>query len=213
VLDIGSGPGTFSVPAAELGAEVIAVDSSIYMFDAIIDRIKKGNLNNIKCHLSPWETFEPPPCDVAICAFAANSLKEEKQFKKLYEKTNKYIFIITQTLSKEYEFGLNKVLDALNMKIKVNKPYLSLVKMLFDHDIPFILNYSEINFHKSFMDDEDVYIFACQRLNIKLDKKFLFETLKDQMLKYEDYVLLLNTKKCAVITIIKGDKYEGEIYS
>ncbi|WDU83515.1 hypothetical protein [Caloramator sp. Dgby_cultured_2] len=41
VLDIGSGPGTFSIPVAKLGAEVVAVDSSIYMFDALIDRIKK----------------------------------------------------------------------------------------------------------------------------------------------------------------------------
>lgn len=212
VLDIGSGPGTFSIPVAKLGANVVAVDSSIYMFDALIDRIKKENLNNIKCHLAPWETFEPPLCDVAICAFAANSLKEEKQFKKLYEKTNKYIFIITQTLSKEYEFGLNKVLEALNINIKENKPYLSLVKMLLDYESPFIINFSEVDFHKSFEKDEDIYEFICQRLNIKLDKKFLFETIKEHILKYGDYVLLLNTKKCAVITIIKGDKYEGKIY-
>lgn len=212
VLDIGSGPGTFSIPVAKLGAEVVAVDSSIYMFDALIDRIKKENLNNIKCHLSPWETFEPPLCDVAICAFAANSLKEERQFKKLYEKTNKYIFIITQTLSKEYEFGLNKVLKALNINIKENKPYLSLAKMLLDYESPFIINFSEVDFHKSFEKDEDIYEFICQRLNIKLDKKFLFKTIKEHMLKYGGYVLLLNTKKCAVITIIKGDKYEGKIY-
>ncbi|WDU83516.1 hypothetical protein [Caloramator sp. Dgby_cultured_2] len=103
-------------------------------------------------------------------------------------------------------------MEALNINIQENKPYLNLVKMLLDYESPFIINFSEVDFHKSFEKDEDIYEFICQRLNIKLDKKFLFKTIKEHMLKYGGYVLLLNTKKCAVITIIKGDKYEGKIY-
>ncbi|MBI9109329.1 MAG: class I SAM-dependent methyltransferase [Spirochaetales bacterium] len=55
VLDIGSGPGTLTIPLAEIAAEVTAVDPSSKMIDCIKEKVKKAGYENISYVNRTWE--------------------------------------------------------------------------------------------------------------------------------------------------------------
>lgn len=55
VLDIGCGPGNFSIPLAQMGAQVTALDPAINMLEILNSRIKKENIQNIKIVQGLWE--------------------------------------------------------------------------------------------------------------------------------------------------------------
>lgn len=210
ILDIGCGPGTFTIPLAKKGAKVKAIDSSIYMIDLLLDEAKNERINSIQCSLCPWERTKIEECDIAICAFACNTIKDAEEFKKLYQITKKYIFIIMNSENKEFEFGLESVLNLEGKNIKNIKPYMSFIDILIKGKYAFMVNFIDINFHKSFENINDIYDFISDRLKIQNMNKEILNEIDKKIFKYKNYYILPNKKRCAVITIIKrGDGCEG----
>ncbi len=55
VLDIGSGPGTLTLPLAERGARVTALDISPKMLERLQHNAARKNLENVTCINAPWQ--------------------------------------------------------------------------------------------------------------------------------------------------------------
>lgn len=68
VLDVGSGPGRFSVAIADRVADVVAVDPSTKMLRVLRRRAREAGLANIRTVAGRWLEVETEPADVVLCA-------------------------------------------------------------------------------------------------------------------------------------------------
>lgn len=59
LLDVGSGTGRISIPAAAVADKVTAIDTSPGMLDRLVTNAKVANLRNIAALHLPWEDVEP----------------------------------------------------------------------------------------------------------------------------------------------------------
>ncbi|NLL94537.1 MAG: class I SAM-dependent methyltransferase [Thermoplasmatales archaeon] len=59
VLDVGSGPGTFSLPFAETAEKVVALDSSEKMLDGLMAKADDLGLSNVSTTLIDWNDYVP----------------------------------------------------------------------------------------------------------------------------------------------------------
>lgn len=94
-LDVGSGCGTLSIPLAESGKKVTAIDSSKAMIQALQDDIKERKIKSIDTIEAAWGDVEIKPYDVILCANVPGLLKDSTGF---LEKSNnlakKAVFLI-----------------------------------------------------------------------------------------------------------------------
>jgi len=58
VLDIGSGPGNYAIPMAQVAREVVALDPAPRMLEMVESRAKALGLDNVRCVLSTWEEVD-----------------------------------------------------------------------------------------------------------------------------------------------------------
>lgn len=58
ILDIGCGPGTFAIPFAQMGAEVVALDPAQNMLDILEKEKADKLLNGIKTDIGLWEELD-----------------------------------------------------------------------------------------------------------------------------------------------------------
>lgn len=56
VLDIGSGPGAFTIPFAQKAERVVALEPVKAMADILREQVKKSELHNVEIVEEPWET-------------------------------------------------------------------------------------------------------------------------------------------------------------
>lgn len=70
VLDIGSGPGTLSLPLMEMGAQVTALDISPKMLERLRHNAAEKNLENLSCINGPWQEklADVPRHDVVVAS-------------------------------------------------------------------------------------------------------------------------------------------------
>jgi ubiquinone/menaquinone biosynthesis C-methylase UbiE len=78
VLDIGCGAGPLSVPLAEQGARVLAIDASPVMIATVEDRADQLNLAGLECLATPIERLSlPAECvDLIVSSYALHYLRD-----------------------------------------------------------------------------------------------------------------------------------------
>jgi SAM-dependent methyltransferase len=69
VVDVGSGPGRFTLTLAPHVAAVTAVDPSGRMLDICRKQARAMGLSNVTCVHGRWEETEAPPVDVAFSSY------------------------------------------------------------------------------------------------------------------------------------------------
>ncbi len=75
VLDIGTGPGTMTLPMARRAAHITAVEPAAGMADLLEDRCRTEKVANVHCLRKRWEDLDPAadlqgPYDVVVAAFS-----------------------------------------------------------------------------------------------------------------------------------------------
>lgn len=70
VLDVGCGPGTLALPLAARVDEVVALDHSPRMLEALRERARERGIGNVRPMLRAWEDdwHDVPVCDIAIAS-------------------------------------------------------------------------------------------------------------------------------------------------
>ena len=80
VLDVGSGPGRFTLALAPHVAAVTAVDPSEGMLDLCRRQARKLGLDNVSCVHGRWEDVDVPPADVAFSSYVVTLVADAPRF-------------------------------------------------------------------------------------------------------------------------------------
>ncbi len=70
VLDIGAGPGAWTVLMAQHAREVTAVDPSAAMLEVLRENAAHAGLSNVRVIHAPWPEAEVDPVDASLCFHA-----------------------------------------------------------------------------------------------------------------------------------------------
>ncbi|MFT0213635.1 class I SAM-dependent methyltransferase [Pseudomonas sp. F1_0610] len=95
LLDIGCGPGTIALPAAEKLTQVYALDYSQGMLDVLQDNARERQLDNIQpIHLS-WEDdwADVPVCDIAVASRASIVADMQQALDKLNRHARQRVYM------------------------------------------------------------------------------------------------------------------------
>lgn len=94
VLDVGSGPGRFSLALAPHVAEVVAVDHSAAMLRILTERSQALGLANVRAVTGAWQDVEVAAADVGICSYVLPLVKDVAPFlEKLDASCRRRVFV------------------------------------------------------------------------------------------------------------------------
>jgi len=94
VLDVGSGPGRFTLGLAPHVASVTAVDASGRMLDICRKQARAMGLANVTCVHGRWEEVEVAPVDVAFSSYVVTLVPDAARFlRKLDEAATERAFL------------------------------------------------------------------------------------------------------------------------
>jgi len=119
VLDIGSGPGTLTIPLAEKVAHVTAVEPAEGMISVLRDKIAEHGFTNIACVPKKWEHVDimkdlEVPYDVVIASFSLGMLDIMKSISKMVDACSKYIYLYWFAGEPAWEIRYRKLWPALH---------------------------------------------------------------------------------------------------
>jgi SAM-dependent methyltransferase len=79
-LDVGAGPGRFTLALAPHVAAVSAVDPSGAMLDLCRRQARRARLDNVTCVQGRWEDVDVPPADVAFSSYVLPLVADAPRF-------------------------------------------------------------------------------------------------------------------------------------
>lgn len=80
VLDVGSGPGRFSLAIAGRTERVVAVDPSTKMLAILRRRAREAGVRNIRTVTATWQEAKVEPADVVLCAYVLPLIPDAEPF-------------------------------------------------------------------------------------------------------------------------------------
>ena len=98
ILDIGSGPGTLTIPLAGLVREVTAVEPSEYMRKCLHENIHEKGITNLTVIPKRWEDVDiskdlTPPYDVVVASYSLGFPDLREGLVKMAEVSSSYVYI------------------------------------------------------------------------------------------------------------------------
>lgn len=156
LLDVGCGPGTFSLRFASLVKNVIAFDFSAKMIEALKQNAKEQNITNISTFIHDMEKSwnNIPTCDIVLASRCLEVDDIEAVLKELNAHAKKAVYLT-------YKVGISyldeEVLSAIGKKITPKPDYIYLINVLYNMgihaEIQFI-NPEESSFSKICSEEE-----------------------------------------------------------
>jgi SAM-dependent methyltransferase len=80
VLDVGSGPGRFSLAIAPRAAQVVAVDPSSKMLAILRRRAREAGVANVRTVVGSWQDVDVEPADVVLCSHVLPLIADVEPF-------------------------------------------------------------------------------------------------------------------------------------
>ncbi len=100
VLDVGAGPGRFSLALAPRVAEVVAVDASAAMGSLLRRAAREARLANVTVVTGRWEEVHVAPADVVLCSYVLPLIEGAAAFlAKLDAHCGAHCFVYLSALS------------------------------------------------------------------------------------------------------------------
>ena len=94
VLDIGCGPGTFTLPLAEIAGKVTGMDNSKGMLEMLAPEAEKNNINNIILENKDWKETEGNGKYDLVLAASCPAVNNLESLEKMNELAGKYCLYI-----------------------------------------------------------------------------------------------------------------------
>jgi ubiquinone/menaquinone biosynthesis C-methylase UbiE len=94
VLDVGSGPGRFTIAIAPRAREVVAVDPSPKMLQILRRRARDAGVRNVRTVVGLWQDVDVAPADVTLCSYVLTLVDDPVPFlTKLDAATRRRVFL------------------------------------------------------------------------------------------------------------------------
>lgn len=94
VLDIGCGPGTFTLHFASIAQEVVALDTSAGMLAVLSDEVTRRGLCNIRTVLEDWTSFDDDQYDLVFSSLSP-AIHNPKTLLRMEELSRRSCVLIT----------------------------------------------------------------------------------------------------------------------
>ncbi len=105
VLDVGAGPGRFTLALAPRVAEVVAVDPSPAMLAIVKREARRRGLANVRCIEGRWQDVDAPTADVVICSYVLPLIEDAAGFlAKLDGAARSHAFVYMNAVSADLSF-------------------------------------------------------------------------------------------------------------
>lgn len=117
IIDVGCGPGAFTLKALEAGLRVQAVDSSIKNLQALKAKVEVQGISE-RCHTfhNDWLEAEVDESDVSVAAYSfAGSIGSPEGLRKIADKSRKAVFFIIPYEKKKVEFSSEPLYEKLGI--------------------------------------------------------------------------------------------------
>ncbi len=202
-LDVGSGCGTLSIPLAESGKKVTAIDSSKAMIRALQDEIKERKIKSIDTIEAAWGDVEIKPYDVILCANVPGLLKDSTGF---LEKSNnlakKAVFLIVGVDPHADKFYYKELYPLLfNKAFSPKKGFIEMYSSLNNMGIFANVKIIEYNFDQPFKGMDEAIAFWKEYIPLSTDEhdKTLTTFLERKLKKTKAGLIAKFRKKSAII--------------
>lgn len=80
VLDVGAGPGRFTLALAPRVSAVMAVDASTAMSSLLRSAVRRAGLSNVTAVTGRWEEVDVAPADVVLCSYVLPLIDDAAPF-------------------------------------------------------------------------------------------------------------------------------------
>ncbi len=202
-LDVGSGCGTLSIPLAESGKKVTAIDSSKAMIQALQDEIKERDIKSIDTIETAWGDVEIKPYDVILCANVPGLLKDSTGFlKKSNNLAKKAVFLIVGVDPNGDKFYYKELYPLLfNKAFLPRKNFIEMYASLNNIGIFANVKTIEYNFDQPFKDMDEALAFWKAYIPLATDEhdKTLTTFLEGKLEKTKEGLIARFRKKSAII--------------
>jgi cyclopropane fatty-acyl-phospholipid synthase-like methyltransferase len=202
-LDVGSGCGTLSIPLAESGKKVTAMDSSKAMIQALQDEIKERGIKNIDTIEAAWGDVEIKPYDVILCANVPSLLKDSTSF--LLASNNlakKVVFLVVGADPNADKFYYKELYPLLlNKAFLPKKGFIDTYSSLNNMGIFANVKIIEYNFDQPFKDIDEALAFWKEYIPLTTDEhdKTLKTFLEKKLERKKEGLIARFRKKSAII--------------
>ncbi len=182
VLDIGAGTGFISIPLAEKGFQVKAVDPSKEMLSILKRKIDGRNLN-FEIINESWESFSEEPADAVVSVHSLYPMKDPNYaISKMIRNADRSIIVIRKSVQEE------SVSDMIRNRF--NKKRCSQIA---DEDIKSILNNAKISFKAA--DITQTRLSRFTDINDEIDYFISHYSLNEANKKEIEDIILSKTEK------------------
>ena len=155
LLDIGSGPGTLSIPVAKKVSMVTALDYSAGMLKQLkqeAEMAKVDNIQTIQCSWEDdWQNLNIKPHDITLASRSLNIQDLRKGLCKLNNFATKYVFLTDRINPTPFD---NKAFEAVGRPFLPGPDYIFTVNMLYSMNIHPNITVLEFDKIKKFADYE-----------------------------------------------------------
>ncbi len=202
-LDVGSGCGTLSLPLAENGKKVTALDPSHAMIEILKEEIQIRKIKGIECIETEWGKKKIKPHDAVICANVPPLLKGAEDFIKDAERlAKKAVFLIEGADPNADRFYYKELYPLLfNKEFLPRNDYLSTYNTLHRLGIYANVEIIEYNFDQPFTDINEAVEFWKEYIPLvteEFDSK-LKGFLEKKLVETKDGLMAKFSKKSALM--------------
>lgn len=131
IIDIGAGTGLLSIPLAENGKNVLAIEPSEEMIALFLKKIHPGIKDSIRIEKASWEKWDGTNLDCGISLHSLYSIQPLKEaLAKMINKSNQRIVIVkndfgrktlSENLKKMLHISMQKTITAYDVRKSLNE--------------------------------------------------------------------------------------------
>ncbi|MBA2861892.1 class I SAM-dependent methyltransferase [Methanococcus maripaludis] len=214
ILEIGPGPGTYTIPLAKEVKEITVVEQSTGMIDILKNRMKEECIDNINIINKRWDNFElnrefNP--DIVFSSYSLGVDDMEESLKKMNNYAEKYCCILTFGTRQAWREIYNKIRESIFEQKPERKEfgmtYILIYNILHQLGIYADVKLSEKSFSQTFNNLDDAAEHYLDRFKARgeltlNDEQYskIKEILSEELTKAEDSWTFTKTSKEAMIT-------------
>jgi len=214
ILEIGPGPGTYTIPLAKEVEEITVVEQSTGMIDILKNRMKEEEIDNINIINKRWDNFglnaEINP-DVVFSSYSLGVDDMEESLKKMNNYAEKYCCILTFGTRQAWRGVYSKIRESIfeqkPEKKEFGMTYILIYNILHQLGIYADVKLSEKPFSQTFADLDEAAEHYLDRFKARgdvtlTDEQYLKvkEVLSKELTKTEDSWKFEKNSKEAMIT-------------
>jgi len=200
ILDIGSGPGAFSLGLAPHVQRVYAMDANKTVLEQLIETALKKGLKNIHTLFGTWPQDPAPKIDVIISAYSGPGVTASKpSLKRMAETASGRVFLVVPARRFRTSFGSEELYSRSGIKTPEYANYTVTLQALEDLGIPYEKEHLTYDFGQPVVDLREGEEFLVAQLPT-FSRAILREHVRKIAVPKDDGLWLPNLRSSALIS-------------